>query len=142
MLFFSEKELEFIKKLNDELIGKVITQKIYYYKIENKESNVYGEVKNKIFSKPIDIYVLVDIQEKSEQETNIYGVDTKYSIIVYFQKDRVIEKNIDVCVGDYIKYGNVLYEITSCLETKFVFGLPTKSIMIKCDCVAVRESSI
>lgn len=142
MLFFSEKELEFIKKINDELINKVISQRILYYKIENVSSNVYGEVKNKILSQPIEVEALVDIQEKSEQETNIYGVDTKYTIIVYFQKDNIIEKGVDVCVGDYVKYGNILYEIASSVETKFVFGLPTKSLMIRCNCVAVRESSV
>jgi len=140
-IFWTEKEHEFIKKLNDELIGKVISQKIIYFKIKNTtEANIYGESKNKILSEGIEIDALVNIQDKVEQTNRTIGYDTKYTLEVFFQKDNIIEKNAEVAPGDYIKYGNIMYEITSCTETKFVFGMPTKSIMIRCDCVSIRES--
>ena len=143
-IFWTDKELEFFKGLNDEIIKNVISHKVLLYRVKREETkeNIYGESESKKLEKPIEVYALVDIQNKVEQNNTLYGINTKYNLTCYFQKDYIIENNININIGDFIKYGNIVYEISSYEETKFVFGMPTKSIMFKCDCVSTRENII
>ena len=71
-LFTGKKERDLVKKVNDELIEKIIGQQVLYYPIDIEHTNfndLYGEAIEKTFLPPIRVYALVELNE--------YG--TKYS---------------------------------------------------------------
>ena len=123
-LFVTPREINFINDLTKELIKDVVGQKIYYYSISESRTKInelYDEAPEKIFESPIEIECLVDYQEPTFT-TNRYGVEKTQNIEVYIQSRDLLDRQIDVDVGDFFTYGTVIFEITSVSVTKNIFG--------------------
>ena len=123
-LFVTPREVNFINDLTKELIKDVIGQKIYYYSISESRTKInelYDEAPEKIFESPLEIECLVDYQEPTFS-TNRYGVEKTQNIEVYIQSRDLLDKQIEVNVGDFFTYGTVIFEITSVSVTKNIFG--------------------
>jgi len=123
-LFVTPREVNFINDLTKELIKDVIGQKIYYYSISESRTKInelYDEAPEKIFESPLEIECLVDYQEPTFS-TNRYGVEKTQNIEVYIQSRDLLDKQIEVNVGDFFTYGSVIFEITSVSVTKNIFG--------------------
>ena len=123
-LFVTPREINFINDLTKELIKDVVGQKIYYYSISESRTKInelYDEAPEKIFESPIEIECLVDYQEPTFT-TNRYGVEKTQNIEVYMQSRDLLDRQIDVDVGDFFTYGTVIFEITSVSVTKNIFG--------------------
>lgn len=61
-LFTGQKEKDFVKQVNDEVIERVIGQTIVYYPISLEHTNfhsLYGEAIDKSFLHPIRVYAMV-----------------------------------------------------------------------------------
>ena len=62
-LFLGEKERDFVKQVNDELIERIVGQGIFYYPISMEHTNfhpLYGEAIEKTFLPPVRVYALVE----------------------------------------------------------------------------------
>ncbi len=123
-LFITPREIDLVNDLTKELIKDVIGQKIYYYSIsatKTKINELYDEAPEKIFETPLEIGCLVDYQEPTFQ-TNKYGPEKTQNIHVFIQSRDLLDKGIDILVGDFFTYGTVIFEITSVTTTKNLFG--------------------
>ena len=123
-LFVTPREINFINDLTKELIKDVVGQNIYYYSISESRTKInelYDEATEKIFESPIESECLVDYQEPT-CTTNRYGVENTQNIEVYMQSRDLLDRQIDVDVGDFFTYGTVIFEITSVSVTKNIFG--------------------
>ena len=119
-LFTGQKEKDFVKQVNDELIERVIGQQVAYFSIDVDRSDfhpIYGEAIDKTFLPPIRVYALV----KWEGQTNLFsegiGIDKATSIEIHFHKRRLTEdQDLYVREGDFVLYGDRYYEIVSTSE--------------------------
>ena len=141
-LFTGEKEKNFVKQINDEVIERVVGQQVLYYSVSVEHSefhDVYGEAIKKTTLSPIRIYALVE-WEGLTTETGKFGVDRKSSITVHFHKRRLTEdQDIFVREGDFVLYGEIFYEIVSLDEPKQLYGQPEERYEIVAKCIRARE---
>jgi len=143
-LFTGQKEKDFVKQVNDELIERVIGQQVAYFSIDVDRSNfhpIYGEAIDKTFLPPIRVYALV----KWEGQTNLFsegiGIDKATSIEIHFHKRRLTEdQDLYVREGDFVLYGDRYYEIVSTAEPKQLFGQAESKFEIVAKCVRARDS--
>ena len=142
-LFITPRELNFISDITKEIMKDVIGQKIYYYPIsEHKTSthSVYNESMKKVFDNPIIIDALVDSNFQTDTKIVSFGVDAQYKIEVFVQHRDIVEKGVNVTIGDYFSFSDVFYEITERVFTRNIYGMPEHKDGIKLVGTRVRES--
>jgi len=143
-LFVGKKERDLVKQVNDELIERVVGQQIVYYPISVEHTNfhsLYGEAIQKTFLPPVQVYAL--IMWEGEQTTNTdFGIDRRSSIIIHFHKRRLTEdQDLFVREGDFVLYGDQLYEIVTLNEPKELFGQVDHKMEIEAKCIKAREGT-
>ena len=141
-LFLGEKERDLVKQVNDELIERIIGQQIVYYPLDLQNTNyhkLYGEAIVKSFLSPVRVYVLVE-WEGHQTTTEHFGLDKESSIIIHFHKRRLTEdQDLYVREGDFVRYGDIHYEIVSLNEPKQMFGQIEHRTEITAKCIRSRE---
>lgn len=139
--FVTARELSFIDGINRELIQEVVGQEVLYYSlmVEGSEVNdIYGEAIRKTWAPPVRVNALVNYDNPSVRSTAI-GVDSDYSLEVYFHSAELRERNVEPREGDFLEFGQVHYEIAGVTRPQLVFGQVNDRIMTKCVCVPSRE---
>lgn len=141
-LFRSKKDIEFVKRINKELIEKVIGEKITYYAISKQysETNFYGESLEKVFDPPVEIYALVEWQDQDITTTE-YGQDIIYNLRVSILNDHLERINMKPYEGDMVEYDDVKFEITKIELPSQIFGKAGQDIGYILNCTSVRESA-
>ena len=141
-LFLGEKERDLVKQFNDELIERVIGQVIAYYPIDLEHTNfhpLYNEAIVKSFLPPVRVHALVEYQGQ-ETKVDKYGVDKMTKINVHFHKRRLTEdQDLFVREGDFVRYGDIYYEIVKLIEPKLLFGQPEHRFEIQAQCIRARD---
>ena len=141
-LFTGKKERDLVKQINDEIAERVIGQQIIYYPISIEETNfhpIYGEALNKTLLNPIRVYALVEWQGYETETTNL-GVDRLSKIVVHFHKRRLTEdQNLFVREGDFVRFGEIYYEIAKLIEPKILFGQPESRFEVGAECIRARD---
>ena len=141
-LFTGKKETNLVKQVSDEILERVVGQQVVYFPVSVPHSNfheLYGEAVNKTFLPPIRVFASVDWQG-SETTTSNYGIDRKSSIEVKFHKRRLSEdQNLFVREGDFILYGNILYEIATVGQPRLLFGKIDEKFEVVASCIRARE---
>lgn len=142
-LFFNNKERDLVKQVNDELIERVVGQQILYYPLDVDKTNyhsLYGEAIVKTFLSPVQVYALVEWGGIQTQYSADIGMDKMSNITVHFHKRRLTEdQNLFVREGDFLRYGDIYYEIVSLSEPKQMFGQIDHRMTISASCVRAKE---
>jgi hypothetical protein len=126
-LFITPRELNFISDITKELIKDVVGQKIYYFpvsEIKTQVHEIYNESLKKIFDSPIELDALVDNNFQSDTKIDQFGVDAQYKVEVFIQHRDLVEKGINVSIGDFFSFGQVFYEITEKTFMRNIYGMP------------------
>jgi hypothetical protein len=141
-LFTGEKEADFVKQINDEVIERVVGQQVLYFAISREHTNyhsLYGEAIEKIYYPPVRVYAQVT-WGGSKTEFTKYGIDRRPQIKIDFHRRRLTEdQNLYVRVGDFVRFGEFDYEIVELSEPKLLFGQTDKSFEISATCILARE---
>jgi hypothetical protein len=141
-LFVGKKERDFVKQIGDEVIERVVGQQIVYYPVSVEHTDfheVYGEAIEKTFLPPIRVYAMVEWQG-IKTETGKFGVDRRSEITVHFHKRRLTEdQDLFARVGDFVLYGEILYEIVQLDEPKQLFGQIENRFEVTAKCIRARE---
>ena len=141
-LFTGKKEKDFVKQINDEVIERIIGQGVFYYPISVEHTEfheIYGEAITKTFLPPIRVHALIEWTEYIT-ETGKFGVDRRRAISVHFHKRRLTEdQDLFVREGDFVLYGDSLYEIVSVEEPKLIYGQVDHKLEISAKCIRARE---
>ena len=58
---------------------------------------------------------------------------------VQFHTDELIERNVKPREGDFIEFGQVVYEIAAVTKPQLTFGQVQKKIMTRCVCIPSRQ---
>lgn len=142
-LFITERELNFISDLTKEIIKDVNGQVIIYYPISELKTlahEVYNEAVQKVFDNPIKIDALVSATSQEDTHIGPFGPDERYKIEVYIQYRDLVEKGINISIGDIFSFSTVFYEITQAITPKQIWGLAEHRQGVKIVGNRVRES--
>jgi hypothetical protein len=123
-LFVTPREIDFISDLTKELTKDVSGQKIYYYRVREdytKTHDVYEESQNKVFDQPIEVDARVEYLPE-EIRTNRFGTERFYTVNAFIHERDMIDRNLDIKMGDYFSYGEIFFEITSAIAEVTMFG--------------------
>jgi hypothetical protein len=126
-LFMTPREVNFISDITKEIIKDVIGQKIIYYpisEIKTKTHSVYNESLKKVFDNPIIVDALVNNEFQNETKIDKFGIDAQYKIEVYVQYRDLVEKGINVTIGDFFSFSDIFYEITERSFMRNIYGMP------------------
>jgi hypothetical protein len=123
-LFITSREQQLIADLTKEYIKDVVGQFVYYYPVSTINTQIdpiYDEAVMKIFESPIKIDVVAGQPEQAYTNTQ-FGLDrtTKHEIMV--QSRDLVDKGLNLAVGDFYVYGNSTYEINDLIEAENIFG--------------------
>ena len=142
-LFTGQKERDLVKQVNDELIERVIGQTIIYYPIDYNSTNfhpLYGEAVRKNFLPPIRVLALIEWEGIQSNYVDKFGLDKTSSITIHFHKRRLTEdQDLFVREGDFVLYGDLIYQIMTLNEPKRLFGQVEHKMEISAKCVRSRE---
>lgn len=139
--FITERERLFIDNINDELIEAVVGQEVNYYAISREHTQVhrlYNEAIKKTWAQPVKINARIMYDNSTVTSTNL-GLDSKYSLDIYFHVRELTERNVKPREGDFVEFNQIVYEITTVTQPQMVFGQPYNKLMTKCTCVPSRE---
>jgi hypothetical protein len=142
-LFITPRELNFISDITKELLKDVVGQKIYYYPIsehKTKTHGVYSEALKKVYDNPIAVDALVDNNFQSDTKIDKFGIDAQFKIEVYVQYRDLVDKGINVNIGDFFSFSDVFYEITERVFMRNIYGMPEHKDGVKLVGVKARES--
>jgi len=141
-LFITPRELNFISDITKELIKDVVGQKIYYYPISEtrtKSHGIYNEALQKIYDNPIAIDCLIDNNFQADTKIDKFGVDAQFKIEVFVQHRDLVDKGINVNIGDFFSFSDVFYEITERVFMRNIYGMPEHKDGVKLIGVKARE---
>lgn len=142
-MFFGEKERDLVKQVNDELIERVAGQQLLYFPIDFDNTNfhpLYGEAIVKTFLPPIRVFARIEFQGIETNFLENLSLDKATKIKVMFHKRRLTEdQNLFVREGDFVRYGEVFYEIVKLIEPKLLFGQVEHRFEIHAECIRARD---
>tara|TARA_R110000803_G_C11820015_1_gene301812 strand:- start:125 stop:619 length:495 start_codon:yes stop_codon:yes gene_type:complete len=142
-MFFGTKERDLVKQINDEIIERVVGQQVLYFPIDIEATNyhpLYGEAVEKTFLPPVRVHALVEFQGVETSFMDNVAIDKATKIKINFHKRRLTEdQNLFVREGDFVRYGEVYYEIVKLMEPKLLFGQVEHRFEIQADCIRARD---
>lgn len=141
-LFITPRELNFISDITKEIIKDVVGQKVYYYpisEIKTKTHGVYNEALKKVYDNPIALDALVDNNFQNDTKIDKFGIDANFRIEVYVQHRDMVDKGINVSIGDFFSFSDIFYEITERTFMRNIYGMPEHKDGIKLVGVKARE---
>ena len=142
-MFFGKKERDLVKQVNDEVAERVVGQQILYFGIDydNTEFHpLYGEAIEKTFYPPVRVYAMVEFQSIETNFLENLSLDKSTKIKIMFHKRRLTEdQELFVREGDFVKYGEVFYEIVKLIEPKLLFGQVEHRFEIHAECIRARD---
>jgi len=142
-MFLGEKEKNLVKQVNDEIIERVVGQQVLYFPIDIDHTNyhpLYGEAIEKNFLHPVRVYALVEYQGVETSDMDNFAIDKATKIKINFHKRRLIEdQNLFVREGDFVRFGDIYYEIVKLIEPKLLFGQPESRFEIQAECIRARD---
>ena len=108
----SERDASLVKRLNQELINKIIDIEVAFYKLslDDTQANMYDEADNKVYHSPMRINALVQKDEKSYTGDEAGYDVTRTATFGFFREDLKTD-NIIIEEGDVIEYDNEFYEV-------------------------------
>ena len=142
-LFLGEKERDFVKQVNDEIIERVVGQQVLYFPIDAQYTDyhpLYGEAVEKTFLPPVRVHALIEYQGIESNFMQSVGLDKATKIKINFHKRRLTEdQDLYVREGDFVRYGDIYYEIVKLIEPKLLFGQPEHRFEIQAECIRARD---
>ena len=142
-MFFGDKEKNLVKQINDEIIERVVGQQVLYFPIDVESTDfhpIYGEAIEKNFLHPIRVFALVEYQGVETTDMESIALDKATKIKVNFHKRRLTEdQNLFVREGDFVRFGEIFYEIVKLLEPKILFGQPETRFEVGAECIRARD---
>lgn len=140
--FITTRELGLIDSWSRELIQGTVQQEVVYYGISYEESrvhDVYDEAVLKEYLRPVRINARVEFDQGP---TSAKGgvVDSTFTARVVLHAEECRERNVSPREGDFIEYGQVVFEVTSVRHAQPAFGQVNDKLKYELSCVASREA--
>jgi hypothetical protein len=128
-LFDGYRDGDFFRKMNMELINKVINTEVALYQLNPDETtkNSYDESINRVYYSPIKINCLIDRNDPSFNNANGVGVDFAQTISFSFLYDELENFNFLPSTGDIVEWDNDFYELGEIFQNEYFSGKNPKT---------------
>lgn len=139
--FVTTRETSLIDSWVRELVQDFVQQEIIYYAISSEESrvhDVYDEAIYKEYLQPVRINARVKYDQTADVAKG-GTVDSSFSLEVQLHPEECRQRNIIPRSGDFIEFGQVVFEITTVGYTQPVFGQIDDKMNYRLTCVSSRE---
>jgi len=139
--FITTRELGLIDRWSRELIQDFVQQEIIYYAISAEDSrvhDVYDEAVLKEYLQPVRINARVRYDQTATAAKG-GNLDSTYEATVQLHPDECRQRNVVPREGDFIEFGQVVFEITTVAYAQPVFGQINDKLKFELTCVASRE---
>lgn len=122
-LFSSATDASLIRGFSRELMHRMITIEIAYYKLSlnDTEVNIYGESNKKTYYQPIRLFALPRKEEKTSLDQDI-GIDFTKTISFAFLRDDLKDINVVMSPGDILGFDAGFYEIDNVRNNQYWMG--------------------
>jgi hypothetical protein len=135
--------MNFVSDLVKEVTKDVNGQRIFLFpisEIKTKTHEVYNEAIEKIFDNPIAIDAMVSANYHENTKIDAFGPDQVYKLEVYVQYRDLVDKGVEISLGDFFSFSNIFYEITNATVVKNIWGQAEHKQGLKITGTKVRES--
>lgn len=144
--YFSQRDLNLINSLNGELMGDIIENLVYIYKISPNETktNIYGETASesgKWYLPAIQMSVLVERPEMTA-EYDDFGPNRSQTHVFKMREKMLKEVNFYPEIGDIVFWNDKYYEIDNVIQEQLLGGQADKSHSIICNAHYTKISSL
>ena len=112
-LFGSSRDVSFVRRMNRELMGNIISQEcaFYKYKLAETKVNIYGEASSeRFFDGPVLLNALITPSDNVSPTSDI-GVDFDWPVNFAFLRDDLVDANVHPEVGDVILFQESYWEV-------------------------------
>ena len=139
--FVTTRETALIDSWIRELVQDFVAQEIIYYAISYEGSrvhDVYEEAVLKEYLQPVRINARVRF-DQTPTVAKGSSLDSGYEISVQLHSEECRERNIIPRDGDFIEFGQVVFEISSVEFSQPAFGQIDDKLKYELKCVPSRE---
>ena len=144
--FISNKEINLIDHLNEELIDEMVGQSVDIYKVnvDNTNSNIYGESTTKYYNVGFRVNCLIRFNPPEVEQFESVGPDTNSTIDLMFQRNNLASGSLNFYpeTGDICDWNNYYWEVNGVTEPQLVGGHPDFNHTIKATAHRSRLSSL
>lgn len=112
-LFGSSRDVSFVRRMNREVMGNIISQQcaFYKYKIAETKVNMYGEASTgRLFDGPILLNALITPSDNVSPTSDL-GVDFDWPANFAFLRDDLVDAGVHPEVGDVILFQESYWEV-------------------------------
>ena len=112
-LFGSSRDASFLRGMNREVMGNIISQEcaFYKYKIAETKVNMYGESSTgRIFDGPTLLNALITPSDNTSPTSDL-GVDFDWPVNFAFLRDDLVDAGVHPEVGDVILFQESYWEV-------------------------------
>ena len=144
--YFSQRDLNLVGQFNAELMGDIIENLVYIYKISPNETktNIYGETaaeSGKWYLPAIQMSVLVERPEMTA-EYDDFGPNRNQTHVFKMREKMLKEVNFYPEIGDIVFWNDRYYEIDNVVQEQLLGGQTDKSHSIICNAHYTKISSL
>jgi hypothetical protein len=140
--FITSRELGLIRHWTKELVQDVSRQYVLYYAVSPEDSvihDVYDEAISKTMMDPVKVNCRVEFDELAA--TTGQGImDSNFSLTVLVAPQEFTDRNLNPRAGDFVEWGQVIFEITNVTKRNPAFGQANEKVTIQLTCSPSRES--
>lgn len=143
-LFVGPREQAFIDDITRELVKDVVGQRLFYYAVSVDKTRVhpvYDEAIDKVFDPPVELDARVG-QPEYAQAGDAFSIDRTAKLEAYVQWRDLVDKGIEVSVGDFFTYGDVTYEVVTVLPMRRIYGQVEHTDGVKISGITARQSML
>ena len=149
--FYPQKDIDTIKKFNQELVGDVsvgkdgiIYQPVIIYKVSvyDTEVNMYGETSaGKVYKPGVQVTCLIAADDQTTT-TDEFGPDLAQIALFSFLRQTLVDISYVVEIGDLIDWNSGYWEISSISENQLVGGQVDNNWSVVLTAFLVRRSNL
>ena len=149
--YYSQKDIDTIKKFNQELVGDlnvgkdgIIYQPVIIYKISayDTEVNMYGETaEGKVYNAGVQVSALVTADDQTTT-TDEFGPDLAQIALFSFLRQTLVDISYVIEIGDVIDWNSGYWEVSSISENELVGGQTDYNHSVICNAFLARISSL
>jgi hypothetical protein len=122
-LYGTSREASFVRRINRELIHRIIDIQVLVYKrnLDDTQVNIYEETDFNVYDIPKLIHCLVNL-DPQQWNMEEFGSDVIQNVSFAFLKDDLIDSDAHVEVGDIIEYKSRFFEIDNIEDNQTFVG--------------------
>lgn len=141
--FVSERDVNYFRSINKEVIDDVIETPVILYKLDIVDSptNIYGEAPAKSYQIGVQTHALIRREDKNPT-TDGHILDFNQTAVFAFSRDGLEEINIFPEAGDIIEYDSSFWEINNAAENQLLADQPFFNWAVICTCHMTRRSQL